>query len=99
MGPAQFIPSTWNLMRGSIAAATGKKTPDPWNPSDAIMALAILLKDNGAGAGTYTAERNAACRYYGGGRGCTTTTSAYGNQVMSRASTIQTTMIDPLQGL
>jgi membrane-bound lytic murein transglycosylase B len=97
MGPAQFIPSTWNIMRNQIASATGKSTPDPWDPADAIMALALLLKNNGAAAGTYTAERNAACRYYGGGSACTSTTATYGNQVMARASTIQTTMIDPLQ--
>ncbi|MBX4198680.1 lytic murein transglycosylase [Candidatus Parcubacteria bacterium] len=96
MGPAQFIPSTWNIMRNQIATYTGKTSPDPWDPADAIMALAILLKNNGASAGTYTAERTAACRYYGGGTSCTSTTGVYGNQVMSRVTNIQAN-IDVLQ--
>ena len=99
MGPAQFIPSTWNLMASKIGLAVGKTTPDPWNPADAIMASALFLQDLGAGAGTLAAEKTAACKYYGGGSGCTSRTTTYGNQVMSRASNIQLTMIDPLQNL
>ncbi|MBI1974632.1 MAG: lytic murein transglycosylase [Candidatus Zambryskibacteria bacterium] len=100
MGPTQFIPSTWNLLVPKITDATGKTLPDPWSPSDAIMASAIYLRDRGAAAGTYEAERQAACRYYSG-RSCSTARhiAAYGNQVMSRASNIQLTMIDPLQNL
>lgn len=97
MGPAQFIPSTWNIMRNRIATALSKTTPDPWDPGDAIMAMALFLKDLGASAQTYTTERNAACRYYGGGSACNTRTSVYGNSVMSRATNIQTNMIDLLQ--
>jgi hypothetical protein len=87
-------------MTPKIAAATGKSVPDPWNPSDAIMASALYLADLGANARTYEAERNAACRYYSG-RTCSALSIAatYGNQVMARASNIQLTMIDPLQGL
>lgn len=100
MGPTQFIPSTWNLLVSKISTATGKATPDPWNAADAIMASALLLQGNGAAAGTYTAERNAACKYYSG-KTCTAAKhiASYGNQVMTRASTIQLTMIDPLQNL
>ncbi len=100
MGPTQFIPSTWNLIAKKVGTAMGKGTPDPWNPADAIMAAAILLQGNGAAAGSADAERNAACKYYSG-RVCSTAShiGAYGTQVMSRASTIQTTMIDPLQNL
>ncbi|MCE9549348.1 lytic murein transglycosylase, partial [Candidatus Nomurabacteria bacterium] len=92
MGPAQFIPSTWNLIRPQLQKALGKSVPDPWNPADAIMASAILLKGNGAGVQTYTAERNAACKYYSG-RGCTDPTVKnvfYGNSVMAIATKIQT---------
>ncbi len=100
MGPTQFIPSTWNLIAGKVASAMGKDTADPWNAADAIMASAFLLQGNGAAAGDYNSERNAACRYYSG-RVCATAThiASYGNQVMTRASTIQTTMIDPLKDL
>ena len=100
MGPTQFIPSTWNLIAGKISTATGKATPDPWNPADAIMAAAILLQGNGAAAGSYEAERNAACKYYSGRTcGAAKHIASYGNQVMGRASNIQLTMIDPLQNL
>lgn len=97
MGPAQFIPSTWNIMKAKISAAVNKITPDPWDPSDAIMASALFLKDLGAGAATYTAELNAACRYYSG-KPCSAGTGAnYGNSVMLKAKNIQENMIDPLQ--
>jgi membrane-bound lytic murein transglycosylase B len=98
MGPAQFIPSTWNIIQPSLRAATGKAMPDPWIPADAIMASAILLRDNGAAAQTQAAERTAACRYYSG-RDCGFAPAAtYGNQVMAKANTIKLTMIDPLKG-
>lgn len=91
MGPAQFIPSTWNLIRSQLATALGKSVPDPWNPADAIMASAILLKGNGAASQTYTAERDAACRYYSG-RGCNDPAVKnlfYGNSVMALAAKMQ----------
>lgn len=102
MGPAQFIPSTWNLLESRISSAVGR-TPDPWNPADAIMASAMLLADLGASTQDYTNERTAACKYYSG-KNCYSGSRAnvglkYGNQVMSRASNIQLTMIDPLQNL
>ncbi|MEK7642071.1 MAG: lytic murein transglycosylase [Patescibacteria group bacterium] len=101
MGPAQFIPSTWVLFESRISAAIGGAHPDPWNPSHAFMASAIYLSDLGANGKTYTAERNAACRYYSG-RVCDARAPAnafYGNEVTNRADVIQRTMIDPLQGL
>lgn len=100
MGPTQFIPSTWNLIVPKLSQYVGKTVPDPWNPADAIMASAILLANNGAAAGDYYSERTAACKYYSG-RICGTAKHimSYGNQVMSRASNIQLTMIDPLQNL
>jgi membrane-bound lytic murein transglycosylase B len=97
MGPSQFIPSTWQLMTGEISQATGKSVPDPFDPADAFMASAVYLKNLGAGAGGYTAERNAACKYYSG-KSCTTRAfnGFYGDNVMKTADNIQTTMIDPL---
>jgi peptidoglycan hydrolase CwlO-like protein len=100
MGPAQFIASTWMGIKDSLATALGiSGMPDPWNPAHAFMAAAMHLRDIGAGTGTYTAERTAACRYYGGGSVCTSVTSVYGNSVMTKADNIQRNMIDPLQGL
>ena len=102
MGPSQFIPSTWELFKARIASAIGvsENQADPWNPSHSFMATAIYLADLGASASGYTAERNAACRYYSG-RSCDSRSPAnsfYGNQVMAKAENIQLTMIDPLEG-
>ena len=99
MGPAQFIPSTWVILKNRIATMLGIKTPDPWYARDAFMASAIYLTDLGAQGSSYTSERNAACKYYSG-RKCDTkkpNNSFYGDSVMKKATNIQTTMIDPLQ--
>ena len=99
MGPAQFIASTWLLIKDRVAASLGiDSMPDPWNPSHAFMASALYLSDLGAGSKTYTSERNAACKYYSGKScGYVTGNTAYGNSVLSLADKIQRTMIDPLQ--
>jgi len=99
MGPSQFIASTWKIIEGKVAKLLNIKTPDPWNPKDAFMASAIYLMDLNAMAGSYTAERDAACRYYSG-RPCSAPNvknAFYGNAVMAKAKNIQETMIDPLQ--
>jgi membrane-bound lytic murein transglycosylase B len=99
MGPSQFIPSTWKLLKNRIASVLGVKTADPWSPKDAFVASAIYLTDLGAGGKTYTSERNAACKYYSG-RSCDSkkpANSFYGDQVYAKAVSIQKNMIDPLQ--
>ncbi|MEN9649320.1 MAG: hypothetical protein RL094_287 [Candidatus Parcubacteria bacterium] len=88
MGPAQFIPSTWMLFQDRVAASTGKGTADPWNAQDAFMASATYLSDLGASGGSYTAERNAACKYYSG-RSCSGSNKFYGDQVMARVQSLQ----------
>lgn len=93
MGPAQFIASTWNGYKSRVASAFGKTVANPWNPRDAIMASALLHKDNGA----VSDERNAACRYYSG-RSCSSVSNSYGNSVVALAKKIQTEQINPLQG-
>lgn len=96
MGPAQFIPSTWNLMKAKIAAALGVSTPDPWRARDAFFASSLYLRDIGGA----TDERNAACKYYSG-RSCASSSAgaSYGNSVVAKAKKIQETQINPLQGL
>ena len=100
MGPAQFIASTWMLLESRIRSAIGVSVPNPWNPEHAFLASSMYLSDLGARSGSYTAEKNAACRYYSG-KICSTKSvnNTYGTQVMQKAETIQRTMIDPLQGL
>ncbi|HYC34287.1 MAG TPA: lytic murein transglycosylase [Candidatus Paceibacterota bacterium] len=89
MGPAQFIPSTWQLFKKRIAALLGVTTADPWNPEHAFMASALYLADLGAVSGSYTAERNAACKYYSGRVCAGPINTPYGDQVMAKAATIQ----------
>ncbi len=96
MGPAQFIPSTWNGMKARVAKALGKESADPWIARDAFFASAIFLADLGASKGGYTAESQAAGKYYAGSRWATLG-KPYSSQVMAKAVKIQTTMIDPLQ--
>lgn len=99
MGPSQFIPSTWQIIKGRVAKALDIKIPDPWSAKDAFIASALYLSDLGATYGSYTAERDAACKYYSG-RSCNAPNvknAFYGDSVMSKAKNIQITMIDPLQ--
>lgn len=101
MGPAQFIASTWMLLVNRVKTALGISTaPNPWHPLDAFMASALYLADLGADSTSYTAQKNAACKYYSGHScGVVTGATSYGNSVMALANTIQTTEIDPLEGL
>lgn len=90
MGPAQFIPSTWALYVARVGAVSGASTANPWDPKDAIIAMAFLLADNGASAGGYTAEYAAAARYYAGWGGATTGAGkTYARQVMAKVASIQ----------
>ena len=92
MGPAQFIPSTWQLYAPRIAKALGiaGQEPDPWNAQAAIMANALYVADLGGGGGTYTAESNAACHYFSG-QGCSAskTIAGYGSSVVAKADAFQ----------
>jgi hypothetical protein len=98
MGPAQFIPSTWNMFDERIEKALGVGLANPWNPEHAILASALYLSDLGAGLQTYSAERDAACRYYSGKKCSSGTGASYGNSVMAKAANIQECMIDPILG-
>ncbi len=95
MGPAQFIPSTWLLFNNRVANALGEKSADPWDAQDAIMASAMYLGDLGAGNGTDSSEKNAACKYYSG-HACSGSNTFYGTQVVNKAADIQAN-IDILQ--
>lgn len=92
MGPSQFIPTTWEGYENRVATAVGASIANPWNPAHAIMATALFVQDLGASAKTYTAERNAACRYYSGAActaGRTPPNIFYGDQVMGHATAYQ----------
>ncbi|HET8581114.1 MAG TPA: hypothetical protein VFL98_01445 [Candidatus Paceibacterota bacterium] len=98
MGPAQFIPSTWVLYEDRISAMTGVSPANPWDARTAIFAAAILMMDNGAGAGTYSAERLAALRYFAGwGNANKPAYAFYGDDVMDIMARLQK-QIDILNG-
>ncbi|MBI4118443.1 MAG: hypothetical protein HY455_02845 [Parcubacteria group bacterium] len=98
MGPAQFIPSTWVLVEKQVASIAGVEIANPWDPKHAFLAAALLLKDNGAGKGTYDAERLAALRYFAGWNNAKKAAYAfYGDDVMGLATKYQK-QIDILAG-
>lgn len=84
MGPAQFIPSTWQMVRNEVRGILGHE-PNPWSIRDSFMASGVLSRRNGAAPQTVQAEWNAAMRYFSGG----TTNSSffwYADQVIERAN-------------
>ena len=89
MGPAQFIPSTWKLYENRLARTLGVSVPDPWNARTDVMAMAIYLGDLKADRGTYSAEREAAARYFAGGNWKTRGALNYAASVLAFADKYQ----------
>ncbi len=84
MGPAQFMPTTWDLFKDQIASYVGH-APNPWNTLDAFYAAALFVKDAGATA-SGSGELRAASRYFGSSK------YGYQNQVAVKADCVQTFM-------
>lgn len=89
MGPAQFMPITWQGYKKRIANIGGNNPPNPWNPKDAFIAAGILLSDNGADLGTAEAERKAALKYLAGSNWNKPSVKFYGDDVMEFATDYQ----------
>jgi len=65
MGIPQFMSDVWQGYSARITSATGHGTPDPWNLTDGVMAMAIKLKGAGATSSSATAIRKASINYLG----------------------------------
>ena len=65
MGPAQFIPSTWDSFRSRLERLKGAPA-DPWNIKDAFLAAGLYLSTYGAASQTYEGELNATLSYFAG---------------------------------
>lgn len=89
MGPAQFMPTTWQLYSNKISQYTGHNPSSPWEPLDAFFAAGLYLKDMGASGGTYAAERKAALKYLAGSNWSKPAYSFYGDDVMALAAKYQ----------
>jgi peptidoglycan hydrolase CwlO-like protein len=71
MGPAQFMPVTWNGIMSRVSNIIGISYPSPFENKAAFTASAVLLKDNQTRCKTAFSKRNdiwscAAAKYYGG---------------------------------
>jgi membrane-bound lytic murein transglycosylase B len=77
IGPAQFLPSTWER---NVLVSILNREPNPWNVRDAFLGSANYLKQMGAANN----ELNAAARYYG------TSGIGYESAVMQRSYCLQT---------
>lgn len=93
MGPAQFMPATWQIYEDGISRITGNTPPNPWDAKDAFVAAALLLKDNGAIDANYATERKAALKYLAGSNWAKSSYAFYGDDVMELAAKYQR-MID-----
>jgi len=65
MGVPQFMSDVWNGYRSRISAATGHRTPDPWNLTDGVMAMALKLKAAGATSTKASVIKSASISYLG----------------------------------
>ena len=65
MGVSQFMSDVWQGYASSISAKTGHGTPDPWNLTDGVMAMAIKLRSAGATSSKESVIKKASINYLG----------------------------------
>ena len=85
MGPAQFMPTTWQLYKKGVSKITGNNPPNPWEAEDAFVASALLLRDNGAKAGNTQSEWKAAMKYLAGSNWTKPAYRFYGDDILAIA--------------
>ncbi len=95
MGPAQFMPSTWDLYKNRITSITGGNPASPFNNLDAFTGTALYL-DDGLGScqsiykTLFSQESCAAAKYYAGGNWKNyMSVGRYGYRVADRAQGFQ----------
>ncbi len=100
MGPAQFIPQTWNAFKSTVAALTGSNPPSPFDNRDAFVGtMSYLAKAEPSCAASFSSTYQifacTAAKYYAG---LTTSGSRlarymapsnYGGEVATRAIQFQ----------
>lgn len=95
MGPAQFMPTTWELYKNRISQITGGNPASPFNNLDAFTGTALYLNDGMQGcrqiyATLFSRENCAAAKYYAGGKWrYYTAVGRYGYRVAERAEQFQ----------
>jgi hypothetical protein len=95
MGPAQFMPTTWELYKNRIAKVTGANPASPFNNLDAFTGTALYLSDGLQGCKSiystlFSQENCAAAKYYAGGKWrYYTSVGRYGYRVAERAAQFQ----------
>lgn len=91
MGPAQFMPNTWQLYKDRVAAITGGNPASPFNNLDAFTATALYLSGGLEGcrasfSSLFSQESCAAAKYYAGGKWRSyMSVGRYGYRVADRA--------------
>lgn len=65
MGIPQFMSDTWQAYKSRISSKTGHKTPDPWDLTDGVMAMAIKLREAGATSDSKSVIKKASINYLG----------------------------------
>lgn len=95
MGPAQFMPNTWDLYKSRISAITGGNPASPFNNLDAFTGTSIYLRDGLTGCQSayktlFSQENCSAAKYYAGGNWRSyMSVGRYGYRVAERAENFQ----------
>lgn len=91
MGPAQFMPNTWQIHKEGVSGITSNDPASPFNNADAFTATALYLKGGLASCKTiyktiFSQENCAAAKYYAGGKWRSyMSVGRYGYRVAQRA--------------